>query len=122
MGARAKSYGNNPVRCGLELSKQIVLGVREGRATRPDLVLKYGGYLIKQHASALSLEVWGIYEQVLVALLHHGRYGTRRATGDAADSDEMRQATDIVATLAQQFPESLRVKRLEGMMWEAKAS
>ena len=118
--ARARSYGNNPARCGLELSKQIVLGLREGRTVRPDLALKYGSYLLKQHASALSHEVWAIYEQVLVALLQFGRYGTRKGAANAADSDEMRQATDHMATLATQFPESLRVKRLEGMMWEAK--
>lgn len=120
---RAKACGNDPARCGFELSRHIVLGVREARASRPDLILSYGSYLIKQHASSLSHEVWAIYEQVYISLLQHGSSAGRRggaAKELAGESDEMRQATEIIATLAAQFPDSLRVKRLEGMMWEAK--
>lgn len=94
--------------------------MREARAHRPDLVLKYGSYLLQHHASSLSHEVWAAYEQVLVALLQAGRTGMRRGAGAAADSDELRAAQEYITTLAAQFPDSLRVKRLEGMMWEAK--
>ena len=62
-----------------------------------------------------------MYEQVLGALLFHGRHAARRAApGAGAESDEMKLATEYVTTLAAQFPDSRRVKRLEGLMWEAK--
>jgi len=118
--ALAKSYGNEPSKCGFELCRHILLGVRDARAHRPDLVLKFGGYLLKHHASSLSHEVWAAYEQVYIALLEHGRYATRRTPTDDADSAEMRAAQEYITVLSAQFPDSSRVKRLEGMMCEAK--
>ena len=75
--ALAKARNFEPSRCGFELCRHILLGVREARATRPDLVLKFGGYLLQHHSSSLSHEVWAAYEQVFVALLQHGRYAAR---------------------------------------------
>ena len=120
--ALAKAKGYDPARCGYELSRSIVMGVRQARVNRPDLVVKFGTWLLKKHASSLSYEVWAMYEQVYIALLQHARYGARRtAPDDGAESDEMRLAQEYVATLSAQFSDaSLRVKRLEGMMWEAK--
>jgi len=121
--AQAKAMALDPARCGYDLCKAIVSGVREARANRPDLVLNFGKYLLQHHASALSHEVWATYEQVYIALLQHARCGGVRrgsATTDEAESDEMRLAQQYTATLAAQFPDSMRVKRLEGMLWEAK--
>ena len=114
--------GDSPQRAGYELCRHILLGVREAKANRPDLVLKYGKHLLQQYASKLSLEVWAAYEQVYVALLQHGRYGPRRtAPADGGDGgDAMQTAHEYLEILKAQFPNSLRVKRLEGMMWEAK--
>ena len=114
--AAAKARGNDPARCGFELSKNILTGVREGRTYRPDLVLKYGLYLVRQHASSLSHELWATYEQVVAALLAYGRSGK----GKGGETDEMKQAQEFVTKLAAQFPESLRVKKLEGLVFEAK--
>jgi len=116
--ARAKARGNEPSRCGFELCRSILLGVRDARANRPDLVRTFGGYLLQHHASSLSHEVWAAYEQVLVSLLQHCRTAKRGAA--ATESEEMRLAQEYTATLAARFSGSLRVKRLEAMMWEVK--
>jgi len=117
----AKARGGDPARCGFELSRHILLGVREARANRPDLVLKYGGYLLQNHASSLSHEVWAAYEQVCVSLLQHSRHSERGAPPDSGtESEEIRAAQEYIAALSARFSGSLRVKRLEGMMWEAK--
>ena len=118
--ALAKARGNDPQSCGFELCRNILLGVKEARCHRPDLCLKYGGYLLQSHRSSMSHEVWAAYEQVYVALLQRGRYEAKRAPSDAASGDDMRQAQEFLSVLSSQFPDSLRVKRLEAMMWEAK--
>jgi len=119
--ALAKARNNDPARCGFELCRHILMGVRELRAHRPDLVLKYGSYLLQNHSSSLSHEVWATYEQVYISLLQHARYGSRRtATDGTTDGAEMQMAQEHITALSAQFPDSLRVKRLEGMMWEAK--
>eukprot|EP00967_Tisochrysis_lutea_P105618 scaffold161215_cov26-Tisochrysis_lutea.AAC.1 len=51
-------YGADPSRCGFELSRDVLLAVREAKQPRPDLVLKYGQYLLKSHASRLGEAVW----------------------------------------------------------------
>ena len=41
-------------------------GVREARLVRPDLVYKYGLYLLQQHKSSLANEVWAAISVLLV--------------------------------------------------------
>lgn len=120
--AAAQKHGSDPARCGYELCRHILLGVREARMVRPDLVYKYGSYLLQQHTSSLANEVWAFYEQVCISLLQHGRYASRSAApapGTAAQK-AMATAQQYKETLDSRFPGSLRVKRLEGMLWEAK--
>jgi len=121
--ALAKGKGGDPARCGFELCRNILLGVREARAHRPDLVLKYGVHLLRHHSSALSHEVWAAYEQVCIALLLQSRYNTKQRSAKASErepSAEMQMAQEYIDKLSKQFSESLRVKRLDAMMWEAK--
>jgi len=60
---------------------------------------------------------------VIIALLLQSRYDTaqRRAKpSERQDSAEMQMADKFISKLSTQFAESLRVKRLEAMMFEAK--
>jgi len=116
----ARARGDDPARCGFDLCRHIIIGVKESRAARPDLCLKYGGYLLSAHPSSMSQEVWGVYEQVYIALLQHARQDSKRVPADASANNTLRQAQDLLTVLSAQFPDSLRVKRLEGMMWESK--
>ena len=125
---QAAAVGSEPSRCGFELSRNILHGVREARARRPDLVVKFGTYLIDNHAQRLGHEVWNVYEQVFVALLEHGKQRSegrgmvKRAVpaAESKPSEPLATAQDYCNILALQFPKSLRVKRLEAMLWEAK--
>ena len=121
---QAAAVGSEPSRCGFELSRNILLGIRESRARRPDLVVKFGTYLLDHHAQRLGHEVWNVYEQVLVALLEHGKHSEGRGKSKRAvptgQSEPLATAQDYCNILALQFPKSLRVKRLEAMLWEAK--
>ena len=121
---QAAAVGSEPSRCGFELSRNILLGVRESRARRPDLVVKFGTYLLDHNAQRLGHEVWNVYEQVLVALLEHGKRSEGRGKSKRAvptgESEPLATAQDYCNILALQFPKSLRVKRLEAMLWEAK--
>lgn len=92
------AYGHEPSRCGFDLSRDLVMAVREGKHVRPDLVLKYGQYLLKSHASRLGDGVWAMYEQVYMALLQYGR---RRKKSDGANdlSDELRLAGEYCTIL-----------------------
>jgi len=101
------------------LCRNILLSVREGRLSRPDLVVKYGCYLLSHHSKRLGPEQWAMYEQVYIALLQYGKFSKfNGAVG--MEPDDMRLAQEYYTNLSAQFPDSLRVKRLEGMMWEAK--
>ena len=115
---QAASRGNDPARCGYELSRNIVLAVREAKTLRPELVASYGVYLLEKHAKRLGSEVWAMYEQVAVALLQYGK-GSHDADADADAAESMRLAKEYHSLLSAQFPGSLRVRRLEGMMQEA---
>lgn len=121
---QAAAVGSEPSRCGFELSRNILLGIRESRARRPDLIVKFGTYLLDHHAQRLGHEVWNVYEQVLVALLEHGKHSEGRGKSKRAvptgQSEPLATAQDYCNILALQFPKSLRVKRLEAMLWEAK--
>jgi len=117
--AAAIAKGNDPSRCGYDLSRNLVLAVRESRLNRPDLIVRYGCYLLHNHSKRLGNEVWSMYEQVYIALLQYGKHGKFSGT-DGIEPEDMRLAAEYCTALSAQFPDSLRVKRLEGMMWEAK--
>ena len=82
--------------CGFELCRSILLAVREARASRPDLVVKYGCYLLHNYAQRLGHEVWAMYEQVDVALLQAGKRIGKHST---TDSSELALARQFSATL-----------------------
>ena len=94
--AQAQARGNDPAQCGFELSRSIVLAVREARAVRPDLVAKYGCYLLHNHTNRLGAEVWAMYEQVYTALLMYGKRGSRRG---GEESEDMRLAQEYCTLL-----------------------
>jgi ER membrane protein complex subunit 2 len=116
----ALSRGNEPGRIGFEMCRKIVAGVRESRVHRPDLARRFGSYLLESHSSRLGHELWATYEQVYVALLHYGKSGKHAPATDTAMPDDLRAAQEYCNILSAQFPESLRVKRLEGMLCEAR--
>jgi hypothetical protein len=91
------AYGHEPSRCGFDLSRDVVMAVREGKHIRPDLVVKFGQYLLKSHASRLGDGVWAMYEQVYMALLQYGR--RRKKSDGAIDSDELRLAGEYCTIL-----------------------
>eukprot|EP00308_Calcidiscus_leptoporus_P025224 CAMPEP_0119375940 /NCGR_PEP_ID=MMETSP1334-20130426/37568_1 /TAXON_ID=127549 /ORGANISM="Calcidiscus leptoporus, Strain RCC1130" /LENGTH=324 /DNA_ID=CAMNT_0007394371 /DNA_START=16 /DNA_END=990 /DNA_ORIENTATION=- len=118
--AAALSRGNDPSRCGYTLSRNLVMAVREARVHRPDLVVKFGCYLLSNHGSRLGYEVWAMYEQVFVALLQYAKKLGKGSSSRTTVSKEMQLAQEYCATLSVQFPMSLRVRRLAAMLLEAK--
>ena len=117
---QAKAKGLDPARAGYDLCRAVLSGVREARSNRSDLVVKFGTYLLRQHASSLSHEVWATYEQVYVALLNRVRQNDGPEAKVEPDTHELRLAQEYSATMSANFPNSSRIKRLEGMLWEAK--
>ncbi|XP_072037742.1 ER membrane protein complex subunit 2-like [Amphiura filiformis] len=69
-------------------------------------IVELGEFLIDSHPNKLGDEAWLIYEQVCIAAL---------------DTGNIDLATHCIQCLSQQFPQSLRVKRLQGMRFEALA-
>ena len=101
---------------GFDAARRAISHVRrEARVHHAELVAKLGTYLLHSHGARLGEEVWAAYEQVYVALLEHGKHP--KPVGNAA----LELAQEYGNALSERFPESLRVKRLEGLMWEAKA-
>mmetsp|Transcript_70624 Transcript_70624/g.193749 ORF Transcript_70624/g.193749 Transcript_70624/m.193749 type:complete len:325 (+) Transcript_70624:70-1044(+) len=118
--ALAQARGNEPSKLGFEVCRKILAAVREARAARPDLVRRFGSYLLDNHSSRLGHELWMTYEQVYVALLQYGKSGKNQLAADASMPEDLAAAQEYGNILSAQFPESLRVKRLDGMLWEAK--
>lgn len=86
-------------------SKQELLKyLRMKRVRRSDLVMKYGVELLKSSGS-LGDDVWTILEQVFQS---------------AADKHDYTVAGTCLAKLKKRFPQSVRVRRLEGYLFEAK--
>ncbi|MCL7044605.1 hypothetical protein MKW94_002433 [Papaver nudicaule] len=83
--------------------------VRKFKVRRSDKVLKHGLSILNdsRKRSKLGGEEWTLYEQVAIA---------------AMDCQRIDIAKDCVKVLQKQFPESVRVGRLEGMLVEAKGS
>ena len=116
--ATAQAKGYDAARLGFEACRKILAGVREARCVRPDLVRRFGSYLLDNHSSRLGPELWLTYEQVFVALLQYGK--SHQLKADASMHEDLRVAQEYGNILSAQFPDSLRVKRLDGMLWEAK--
>ncbi|ONK80223.1 uncharacterized protein A4U43_C01F15280 [Asparagus officinalis] len=83
--------------------------VRKLKARRSDKVLKHGLSILNDHRarSKLGGEEWTLYEQVAIA---------------AMDCQRVDIAKDCIAELRKQFPGSMRVGRLEGMLLEVKGA
>uniref|UniRef100_A0A0D9VBN9 ER membrane protein complex subunit 2 n=1 Tax=Leersia perrieri TaxID=77586 RepID=A0A0D9VBN9_9ORYZ len=80
---------------------------RRLRARRPEPVLRLGLALLNDSSarSRLGSEQWTLYEQVAVA---------------AMDCQRVDVAKDCIGVLSKQFPGSMRVGRLEALLFEAK--
>ncbi|XP_052145511.1 uncharacterized protein LOC127764643 [Oryza glaberrima] len=80
---------------------------RRLRARRPEPVLRLGLALLNDSSarSRLASEQWTLYEQVAVA---------------AMDCQRLDVAKDCIGVLSKQFPGSMRVGRLEALLFEAK--
>ncbi|CAL9071222.1 unnamed protein product [Musa textilis] len=83
--------------------------VRKLKARRSDKVLKHGLSILNDHRarSSLGAEEWTLYEQVAFA---------------AMDCQQYDVAKDCIAVLSKQFPGSIRIGRIEGMLLESKGA
>lgn len=115
----ASTKGHEPARCGFNLCRAIIMFVRESRLLRPDLVTKFGPHLLEAHTRKLSQEKWALHEQIYMALLQYGRTCSPRKA-DGIEGDSIFLAQQYLNILSAHFLTSMRVKQLEGMMWEAK--
>ncbi|XP_041469155.1 ER membrane protein complex subunit 2-like [Lytechinus variegatus] len=77
---------------------------REDNTRNSIETVELGQYLLDNYRRKLGDEVWTIYEQVCIAAL------------DCGDQD---LASDIIDTIEQNFPSSIRGKRLEGLQYES---
>ena len=96
------------------LTEKAQLHAMRSSRDQAEVVAQLGTALLRSHSSRLGEEVWATYEQVYVALLEHGKHPS--PAGNAA----LELAQEYANALSERFPASLRVKRLEGLMWEAK--
>eukprot|EP00026_Physarum_polycephalum_P014398 Phypoly_transcript_14907.p1 GENE.Phypoly_transcript_14907~~Phypoly_transcript_14907.p1 ORF type:complete len:310 (+),score=51.07 Phypoly_transcript_14907:39-932(+) len=87
-----------------KLHRDLLKNLRQSKARRSDVVVKFGEKLIASHVGLLGNDVWDVYEQVLIAALDCGR---------------VELAQQYLTKLNSQFPTSTRVKRLRGMILEA---
>jgi len=87
-----------------KLQKDLLKQLRQSKQRKSDLVLKYGESLLENHAGSLGSEVWDVYEQVTLGALDCGKTNL---------------ALSYINKLNKQFPQSLRVQRLKGMLLEA---
>ena len=76
--------------------------LKQEKIRRPDLVLLHGQYVLHQYPRRLQDQLWSVYEQVLLAAL------------DVHDKEVALSCLDV---LKSKFPTSLRVRRLEGMVY-----
>ena len=88
----------------VEVARRKMKEWREEGHRNSDEVVEFGECLLLEHGNKLGDELWTIHEQVFVAALDCGR---------------MDLATSCLRALHQQFPKSLRVKKLRGMRFEA---
>jgi len=88
----------------VEVARRKMKEWREDGYRNSDEVVEFGECLLVEHGNKLGDELWTIHEQVFVAALDCGR---------------MDLAGNCLKALKKQFPKSLRVKKLEGMIYEA---
>ena len=88
----------------IEVARRKMKEWREEGYRNSDEVVEFGECLLLEHGNKLEEELWTIHEQVFVAALDCGR---------------MDLAKSCLAALEQQFPKSLRVRKLRGMGFEA---
>ncbi len=88
----------------VEVARKKMKEWREEGFRNSDEVVEFGECLIMEHGNKLGDELWTIHEQVFIAALDCGRLDL---------------ATNCFYALKQQFPKSLRVKKLAGMRFEA---
>lgn len=79
--------------------------IRFHHIRKPRSVINYGIYLLSEHQSKLGPARWDVYEQTCVAALDFG---------------ETSIADQYVKLLEVRWPDSARVARLKGMVYEAK--
>lgn len=87
----------------VEVARKKMKEWREEGHRDSDEVVEFGECLLLEHGNKLGDELWTVHEQVLVSALDCGR---------------MDLATTCYQALKQQFPKSLRVKKLRGMLFE----
>jgi len=80
--------------------------LRDEQSRDSDLVCCLWEDVVMDHCHRMGDEVWLVYEQVCTAAL---------------DCQKYEIAEHCIALLDQKFPQSLRVRRLQGMMFEAQA-
>ena len=88
----------------VEVARRKMKEWREEGHRNSDEVVEFGECLLVEHGNKLGDELWTIHEQVFVAALDCGRIDL---------------ATSCLRALHQQFPKSLRVRKLRGMRSEA---
>ena len=79
--------------------------IRFHNIRKPQIVMKYGIYLLGEHQGKLGPARWDVYEQTCVAALDFG---------------ETAVAEQYVKLLEMRWPGSARVARLKGMVYEAR--
>jgi len=94
-----------------DVSKQIAVleALRLGRLVHPDLALKFGANVLSTSRGKrlCGNDLWAVYEQVLIAALY---------------LDQEKWYEHCRQVLGARFPQSMRVKRLDGIMYEKKGS
>lgn len=84
---------------------EVLTFLQQQKIRRPDLVLDYGQHVMTHYPRRLADRMWSVCEQVLFAAL---------------DLHQHDVATRCLDRLASKFsPTSVRVRRLEGMIYEA---
>ncbi|XP_050395396.1 ER membrane protein complex subunit 2 [Patella vulgata] len=85
-------------------ARTILKKMRDEQVRDGDMVVKlWEGFLI-HHSHKLADELWMVYEQVCIAAL---------------DCRRLDLAEECIEALQYKFPDSMRVKRLEGLFYEA---
>mmetsp|Transcript_1527 Transcript_1527/g.1608 ORF Transcript_1527/g.1608 Transcript_1527/m.1608 type:complete len:336 (+) Transcript_1527:14-1021(+) len=82
------------------LSK-LLKELRKSKIRRPDIVLAWGPKVLSQEN---YIEVWNLREQIAIA---------------AIELNDLTTAETVIEVLQRQFPKSIRVSRLQGMLLEA---
>lgn len=88
----------------IEVARAKMKKWRDEGYRNSDEIIDLGECLLMEHASKLGNEIWVVYEQVCIAAL---------------DFCRLDLAEECIKALRKQFPNSTRVYRLTGMLYEA---